>query len=488
MPRVARVRPLRIDVPRPPVRWGEAFPGMKSLIESIFGFGRKSPPWFVGLVLTCVLAFGWWYARAAIEHGAVQNVVPEYNDQRVYMNAARVLRETDYSTFTARMRMPLYMWVLSPVATKWQQIEDFFPTARAFNVFWSLALLTLVFFVVRKRMGNWLALAFCLMAAGQFFLLKAAYVQPELTLAAVIVITCFQLVETLQRPTPKNALLSGLLLCVWFLTKASAQIALGLFGLMLGVKWLFAGRGHRMPYIIAGLVTLAAYLLPMSPYLYNSYRVFHDPFYNVQGKYYMWAEVADRETVSRKEDEKHWLQSLGIENTLEGLTPEDKERLPSAAKYLKKHSWDSIQDRLLKGMDMMFAMAFSEYGALHYLIAVWLGITLLVLAWHWEKTLAGFSAWHWEAAYIIALLGTFCLLFGWFVPLQVGPRMLLSVTLVLPAFCVAIIHSYLKDRPLLVGGMKLSWEKVIATIFILAWARITWVQAPSDLAMSFYGG
>jgi hypothetical protein len=461
---------------------------MKEALLSIFGFERKAPLWFAALVVGAVIAFGWWFATAAIQHGKEKNTVPEYNDQRVYMNAARVMRETNYSTFTARMRMPLYMWILSPVATKWQLIEDFFPTARVFNIFWTLGLLVSLYFVARTRMGNWLALAFCLMAAGQFYVLKAAYVQPELTLATVIVITCFQLVETLQRPTHKNALISGLLLCVWFLTKASAQIALGLFGLMLGVKFLFAGRGKRMPYITAGLITLAAYVTPMSPYLWNSYKVFGDPFYNVQGKHYMWASVADKETVDRKEDEKHWLQGLGIETSLANLKPEDKERLPTAAKYFREHSLQSIQDRLLKGMDMMFTMAFNDYAALHYFIALWCGLTLFLLTWRWEKTVHGFFRWFWEIIYVVVLLCSFCVLYGWFVPLQVGPRLLLSVTLVVPAFCMAIAYQWLRDAPLKIGGTRLAWDKIVATLFILLWARVTWVQAPSDLMMSFYGG
>lgn len=461
---------------------------MKEVIQSIFGFERKAPLWFVSLVLIGVMAFGWWFVTAAIDHGKAKNVISEYNDQRFYMNAARVMRETNYETFTARMRMPLYMWVLSAVATPWQQVDDFFPTARVFNICWSLGLLVLLYFVLRRRMGNWLALAFCLMAAGQFFVLKAAYVQPELTLATVIVITCFQLVETLQRPTWKNALFSGLLLCVWFLTKASAQIALGFFGMMLGVKWLFAGRGHRMPYITAGLITLAAYVVPMSPYLWNSYKVFGEPFYNVQGKYYMWAQESDRETVDRKEDEKHWLQRLGIENSLENLKPEDKAKLPTAAKYWREHSWESIKERLSKGMDMMFAMAFNDYTALYYFIALWGGIALLVVAWRWDETMRGFASWHWELAYIVLLLTTFCYSYGWFVPMRVGPRLLLSVTLVAPAFCIALVRHYLKDRPLELAGMKLAWDKIIATFFILLWARITLIQAPSDLEMNFYGG
>ena len=97
-----------------------------------------------------------------------------------------------------------------------------------------------------------MGLCLILVAAFQLYLLRAAYVQPEILLTTIITITIAQLIETLRNPRWWNAVLSGLLLCAWFLTKASAQGDLGLFGVILIAKWLSAGRGRRRPYFVAG--------------------------------------------------------------------------------------------------------------------------------------------------------------------------------------------------------------------------------------------
>ncbi len=452
---------------------------MKALIESVFGIESKTPRWLVFVVICGVAALSCWYVASAIEHGIKKNLISEYNDQRTYMKAGLSLRETHYTCLLSRMRMPLYMYAMSTIATPFEDPETLFKRAKVFNVLYSLLLLGALFFGLRKWLGGWLALVFTLLATGQFYVFKAAYVQPELTLATVIVITCFWAVQTLQKPTWKNALITGLLLCLWFLTKASAQIALGLFGAMLGVKWLFAGKGQRMPYITAGLITLAAYLLPMSPYLWTSYKVFGDPFYNVQSKYYMWGEDVD---------DKHWLQSLSLDYSLNNLKPGDKEKLPSPAKYWKEHTKTEIVTRLERGIEMMFHQAYTEYSWLFLFMLGWASIAFCAVACRWDEAVRGFLSWKWELLYLTLLLFAFVILFGWFVPMKVGPRLILSVSLIPIAFFIAVTHHLLKDQSVSISGMRLSFEKLLATLMIVIWLGVTFTHTPFDLANYYFGG
>jgi hypothetical protein len=469
---------------------------MKALVTSIFGFETKTPRWLLFVVICGVATLICWYVASALEHGIKKNVVSEYNDQRTYMRAGISLRDTNYTDVVSRMRMPLYMYAMSFIAAPHEDAEKLFPRAKIFNVFYSLVLLGALFFQARKWMGGWLALVFTLIATGQLFLFKAAYVQPELTLATVIVITAFWAVQTLHEPTWKNALVTGLLLCVWFFTKASAQIALGLFGALLGVKWLCAGKGRRLPYITAGLITLTAYLVPMSPYLWTSYKYFGEPFYNVQSKYYMWAEDVD---------EKHWLQSLNLDYSLHQLKPGEKERLPSAAKYWRNHTKQEILERLERGLEMMFREAYigqvvikdpvtkvtltaGGYSWLFLFMLGWASIAFLLVTFRWDDAVKGFLRWKWETLYVCALLLAFTLLFGWFVPMKVGPRLVLSVSLVPVAFLIAVSHHLLKEQSVSISGTKLSLEKLLTAAMIAIWIGVTFTYVPFDLANYYFGG
>lgn len=485
---------------------------MRAFIESIFGPDRELPRWLRCVLWASLAVLVIAYFSAAVEHGKTQNTIYDRNDQRVYMDYARNMRETRYDVFVTRMRMPMFMGLLSLAATPQQSDEDFFPVAQKFSIGLSLVCLGALFFALRRWLGTGIGWCFVLTAAGQVYLYRAPYVQPELTLTTIITITVAWLAYTLRNPKWQNALVTGLLLCAWFFTKASAQIALGLFGAFLGLKWLLASHGKKMPFIVCGLVTLAAYLVPMSPYLWTSYKLFGDPFYNVQGKYYMWCNESDNETVDRKQDEKHMLQKAGLDRNLDILMDIPKlnntefrakykdlnvdpdalrklvQNLPSAGRYWREHSWKEVEQRLSNGMRLMFRAAFNEYTALYFMIAVWAGIALWAMALHWPEALAGLLRWRWELFFVTVLVASFAYLFGWFVPLKAGPRLINSVALVPVFFAAALTHHLLRGKTTRVLGSELSVEKLFVFAFVIGWAVLTIFDVPPNLQQEYFGG
>jgi hypothetical protein len=498
---------------------------MADFLRQLFAPGTKAPRWFTAVVVACLAVAAWWYVTRAIQHGAdVSGTIDkqlayerehiyggsfeaqekagrplrsfDMNDQRVYMNYAQNLREHGISQFTTRMRMPMYMWMLAIAApdvkmeptieAQRQYVSDFFPTARAFNIYLSLVCLVLMFFVFRGWLGNWLAVAFILVAAFQLYMLKSPYVQPEILLTTLITLGTFMVVKTLHEPTWKNALVCGLVLCVWHLTKANALVALGLMGLVQGLQLLCARDWpRRKAIVIAGLVTLGAYLLPMSPYLYTSWKLFGDPFHNVQSKYYMWAEDVK---------EKHELQKMGLDRD---LTLVDKdgdgkidhpEALPTAKNYWKQHSWAEIKKRFNKGVSMMFTNNYEEYTAIHWLQIMWAGIMVWAASRRWNEAVFGTWSWGGSMLFLAAFLTVLVYLFGWFTPLKVGPRLLNSISLVPLLFCMTAVAAMLRRDSFKLGSWTISTTKALTLVFLAFWLVLTSLQLPYDLQNGYFAG
>ncbi len=498
---------------------------MSGTLRKLLAPGTKAPWWFTAGVVLVLAGAAWWYVALAIRHGNEVNQKVDHqllserndtfdgdaeaqraakrplraydlNDQRVYMNYAKLLREHGLATFTTRMRMPMYMWLLSLAtdATPREPTEEgfdafltsFFPTARAFNVGLSLVALVALFFALRGWLGNWLGVAFCLVAAFQLFVLKSPYVQPEVLLTTLVTVGVAWIVKTLHEPTWRNALVTGLVLCAWHLTKANALVAVGLMGMVMGLQLLCARDWpRRRAVVVAGLVTLAAYLVPMSPYLYTSWKVFGDPFHNVQSKYYMWAESTQQ---------KHDLQTMDLDRDLTTVDKDgdrkidNPDALPSARNYWKNHSLEHIQKRLVRGVSMMFTYSFDMYTAIHWLQMLWLGILLWAVARRWREAVFGFWSWRWSLLFIACFLTLVVYLFGWFTPLKVGPRLVNSISLLPLFFCMAATAGLLRRDSFTVGGVAISTTKALTLVFLAFWLVLTALQLPPDLRDGYFAG
>jgi hypothetical protein len=498
---------------------------MAEFLRQLLAPDTKAPRWFTGVVVVCLAVAGWWYVNRAIQHGTeVSNAIDrqlayerehvyggdeeaqgkagrplrafDMNDQRVYMNYAQNLREHGINQFTTRMRMPMYMWLLAFTAPDIKMeptleaqrayVSDFFPKARAFNVYLSVFCLVALFFVARGWLGNWLGVAFTLVAAFQLYILKSPYVQPEILLTTLITIGTIQVVKTLHDPTWKNALVTGLVLCAWHLTKANALVAVGLMGLVQGVQLLCARDwARRKAIVVAGLVTLGAYLLPMSPYLYNSYKLFGDPFHNVQSKYYMWAEDVHQ---------KHEMQKMGLDRDLSTVDKDgdgkidNPESLPTAKNYWNQHTWEEIKKRFEKGTSMMFINNFEEYTAIHWLQILWAGIVVWAASRRWHEAVFGAWSWGWSMLFLAGFLTALVYLFGWFTPLKVGPRLLNSISLIPIFFCMAAAAYLLRKDSFKVGSWTISSTKALTLVFLAFWLVLTVRNLPHELELGYFAG
>lgn len=496
---------------------------LNSLLDALAP-GKKLPRWATAVLLIPLATGAWGYAKLAVNHGYMVNAnlqramdtevkdrfqgdvaaaikanrpVNSYdlNDQRVYMNYAKGLRESNYEMFITRMRMPLFMYLLSTTAdatprpTDPESLKEFynayFPVARAFNIGLSLVLLVGLFFAARYWLGHGMALVFCLVVAFQLFIFKSPYVQPEVLLATLVVVAVAWIVRTLHEPTWKNAMIAGLFLCAWHMTKANALVALAGAGGVMGLQMIFSDNKRRLALLIAGPVMVISYFGPISPYLYTSYKTFGSPFYNVQSKFYMWATDVD---------DKHDIQGWGLDRSLARVDKDgdgkvdNPDELPSAMRYWREHSWDSIKNRIERGVVMMYRNAFVEYPPFFAMLLVSACLMLVAMAVNWEQASLGILRWKWELLYIAGLLTAFSYLFGWFTTLKVGPRLVNSMSLIPLLFSLAVVHGLLREKAVHIRGREVSLEKLSVLLMLAIWGVVTAIHLADDLQGGYFAG
>jgi hypothetical protein len=88
----------------------------------------------------------------------------------------------------------------------------------------------------------------------------------------------------------------------------------------------------------------------------------------------------------------------------------------------------------------------------------------------------------------VALLTVCVVLFGWFTPLKVGPRLLNSISLIPLFFFMTGTRWLLRQDTITLGGAVLSSEKVVTVAFLAVWLALTLFALPADLAIGYFAG
>ncbi len=451
---------------------------MPTFLRTLLSPGTNLPRWSYALLAVCLALLICYYWQAAVKHGERANRDVVQNDQRVYLNATNNMVRLKWDYSTPRMRMPLYFLALTPIADPDREAVDIFPAARRYNVAVSLVCLAGLTAALLPWLGGWLTTCFAAVAGAQLFILRAPYVAPELLLISLTVVAVALVLEVLRRPRWWTALLAGLSLYLWYMTKASAMLALGGFIGAVTVAIIFSKNAKRRAYAVAAVVVLASFFLPLIPYLMESKRVFGSAFYNAQSRYYMWCKDAE---------EKRFLQKNRIDVTLVTFTPEELETLPSPARYFREHDAEHIKSRIIRGMNMMFHDALEEYPAIFFMLFVWMGIALWATARTFPRTVDGVKRNWVSLIYGSVLMLLYCIIFGWFVVLEVGPRVILSVSLIPLFYSMAITHYSLKGEVEVIRGTPVSVEKLVALLFLIAWGIFSFFQVRWDLATWYFG-
>lgn len=451
---------------------------MRQWIETFLGPEARLPRWWAPVVCIVLATLAVLFWRGAEQHGDTINREVTYNDQKVYMNMAASLKESGYSYFVPRMRMPFYAVYLSLFYRSGTTVSDFFPIARRANIALALGCVIAIGLVFRWWLGWGMATALALISGFTWYVEKAGYVQPEAMLVMFVGIGCAMLGELLLAPAWWKAVLAGLMLAGWHMTKASGPAILGIFMIAWTLKMIWPGDTRRRALLTSLGIMLGSFLVPTAPYLIQTTKVFGSPFYNTQSKYFVWCEGVD---------EKHAVQLLDVD--VRPPTPEDEKSLPTAKKFMAKHSLKDVKKRFQKGYAGMMRNAEEQHTELLFAVKFCLCMLLLSIGIYPKKAWALARERVWQIAFAFGVVTAFGALFSWIQPIRVGPRMITSIHLVPLFFSLLWTREILKGEVFRIRGATLSAGRALVGLVMLPlWAVLAWSVMCYRLPWTYFGG
>lgn len=322
------------------------------------------------LRVALLVALAVFYVAGATEHAARVNTFKARGDQSGYLaDAQNVYANWHGATppivIGERNRMPLYAAFLAAFWSPAWTNDDFFAKAKIWNIYLSLALLTVLAAVFAYYLPPLPATNLTLIVAFGYFIFKAGYAQSELLFYFLLFVAFLLFWDILTRPATctvdiARAAAAGGVAALAHLTKAAMLPLVAIF-IVAGVIDAFRRRNAdpRAARAKAGglILVCVAFLLVLSPYLRTNKTVFGRYFYNVNTTFYVWYDDWSQASVGtiKYGDGVGWPK----------MAAED---LPSASRYWREHSVAQIASRVAGGFWDMVDRSYKTYWYFKYII------------------------------------------------------------------------------------------------------------------------
>jgi len=400
------------------------------------------------------------YLHGSLTHAERVNTDPSTFDQSAYLNYARKMRATGYAHVGSRDRMPLYPFLQSLVYRPDRGEEARFRVAKRLNIALSVAILSGLFLLLRRRLPLSTAIELILITAFLVFVFKAAYVQCDLLYYGLGFCAFLLMLETLESASWKHAAAAGTCLGLAHLTKASASpgllifLAVGasffLYRAMKGSTVIGQGRPRPMAGLAAIGLTGLMFLVVVFPYIRTSKRVFGRYFYNVNTTFYVWYDTHEQVAKGTR-----------LHGDREGWPQMPADEIPGPEKWLREHTAGQALDRVAGGLRELHHTASRSYGYYKYLL-LYAGFALAVViarprAWFPLEPVR--SA---QALFCLSYFAGYLVLFAWGTASVWGANRN-GLQLFLPMiYSFALVHAASRRRlpPLSVRGSRLHLSRL----------------------------
>jgi hypothetical protein len=375
-----------------------------------------------GIALACL------YVNGAIQQSRQVNTDMHRTDQSAYMAYAKALAESNYTYIGDRNRMPLYPFLQSLLYEPGLSDEDFFVRGKRLNIALSVAFLIGLFFILQKHLPLMAATNLILITAFTVFIFKAGFFQAEL-LFYFLNFFCFLLMnKLLHRPKWQWGVLTGVMLGIAHLTKASVLVGLVLFLAAAVLQEAYklyrqkrsqdTGTPRTKKQLIMNLVSIACvaimFLATVGRYISNSKKIYGSYFYNVNSTFYMWYDSWEE---AKKGTRAH--------GDRVGWPDMPAELIPSPSKYLREHSMQQIAGRFLKGTSEIVNTAMGSYGYFRYFFT-YLMFCLYMMIVDRQLTREFFRQYAFLFLFNLMYFAVYLLLYAWYTPINSGNRFTLA--------------------------------------------------------------
>jgi hypothetical protein len=421
-------------------------------------------------------------AGGMIEFGdriaSTTNIDPESYDQGAYVRVAEQNRSAWWPTVTDGIRNPLFPWLLAKVNGSGH--DSMFAAGLRLNVRLGAYLVVLL--------GCWAGGRFALLPTLLFATIAIAIVLPISTYVGTEVLfyglffAAWMLAFSLfERLTFLRCALFGATLGLAYLAKPGVTLLTGTFVAVALAYWLRVCRSEESrgwtgsrPLLGVAIAT-AIFTLAILPRAVNSWEQFKDPLQNTAARCF-WAD--------------DWNACYPI---LGNLNPRFIERIPaeerpSAGRYIARHGWSGIWNRLTRGFAVQADNVFSPdrkniwfdrkpsvkrpvrrffpYRGFFLLPPTALVIGLCVVARRRFGPNAVSAAAPWQAAFAVLLVAASFGAFSWYSIIAPGARFMIA--LYLPVLASLILAAEALRRQLSArwcdGVVAGTWLVMLAVI------------------------
>jgi len=305
----------------------------------------------------CIIALYLW---GAFRNAQLVNTDYNRTDQGSFMQITRLAHSSRLKFTGNRNQMPLYSYVQLLSYHPDLSDQEFFQRGKRLNILLSLFYLMVLFLIFRKAFPTHHAWNLIGVTAFSVFIFKAGYFHCSLTYYFLHFMSFVLMCRLLTKPSIGWGFLTGAVMGLAYLTKASFLPFVAAAGFGFLIK-LFVERksGFLRNTLFSATLLAISFLVITGPYLLESKQKHGRFFYNVNSSFYMWYKTRPEifaETSTRKHGDRTGWPDLPPEN------------IPGPLKYLKENSTADILGRIAAGTIRMLRHVKSSYGFFKYML------------------------------------------------------------------------------------------------------------------------
>ena len=363
-------------------------------------------------VFVLLVFLGTAYYDAAIDHSININV--DYKgDQRSFMGFTEDVYNSGFTNTGNRNQMPAYPFIQALFYEPDNNLDELFLTGKEINILLSLFLLALLFAIFRFFFSLHQSLNLLLVVAFASFIFRSPYFKVEILFYFLNFIAFLLMALMIAQPTIKLGIVTGLVLGLTHLSKASIIPGIVAFVFVIFVKeitqYYFKGKisnskrkqiANRKNEITGPLLVIIFFIATISPYVLESKKDYGEYFYNVN-YFVMWYDTWEEAEIARDQ--------YGFHNI-----PENE--IPSIKKYLANHSFNDFVERIQYGVYRQSENFRYQFNLFHFPV-FFLAYLLIMLLLQWRKAVFLIKKNIFLASFVLFFMAGYLILFVWYSPI-----------------------------------------------------------------------